>query len=88
MRYCMNCGAPAQDMAHYSGFRQHEFGKGRGVKCDDYFSAPQCRSCHISGPFAEGYIPAGFEGESRDVRRLVKSEEQLAQILRWHKLNQ
>ena len=83
---CMNCGRSMETviLAHYSGFRQHSFGKGRGRKGDDYYAACQCMECHTSGPFAEGYVVPGFEDASRDVRRIAKSEEQLYQILRWH----
>lgn len=82
---CMNCGKPSPDvvLAHYSGLRQHMFGKGRGIKGDDEFAAPQCGYCHATGPFSEGYIPPGFEHADRETRRVVASEEQLCQILLW-----
>jgi len=81
---CTNCGSThGVVLAHYSGLRQHLFGKSRGIKGDDEYAAPQCSACHDNGPFTEGYMPPGFEHESRDVRRIAKSEEQLVQILMW-----
>ena len=82
---CANCGRQDETvvLAHYSGLRQHLFGKGQGIKGDDKYAAPQCGQCHLDGPFAEGYVPPGFEHESRDIRRIAKSEEQLVQILMW-----
>lgn len=84
---CMNCGRLTDTviLAHYSGLRQHSFGKGRGIKGDDYMAAGQCLECHSNGPFSEGYVVPGFEDKPRDVRRVAKSEEQLYQILQWHR---
>lgn len=86
---CMKCGVTDESvvLAHYSGHRQHEYGKGRSLKGDDRYAVPLCAECHENSPFAEGYIPPGFEHESRDVRRLVVSEEQLHLILKWRDRN-
>ena len=45
---CTNCGAEDDTviLAHYSGFRQHQFGKGRGIKADDNLVAALCMHCH------------------------------------------
>ncbi len=32
---------------HYTGLRQHSYGKGRGLKPDDIATADLCRTCHI-----------------------------------------
>ncbi len=82
----MNCGAINKTvvLAHYSGFRQHAFGKGRGCKGDDGAAAPQCGVCHDNGPFAEGHVVPGFADQSLAIRKAVKSEEQLYQIVMWH----
>lgn len=83
---CMNCHRVFETvvLAHYSGQRQHAFGKGRGIKGNDKAAAPQCMECHATGPFAEGYIAPGFEDAPREVRKMAKSEEQLYQIVMWH----
>lgn len=31
---------------HYSGMRQHTYGKGRGIKCHDLAAADLCIECH------------------------------------------
>lgn len=45
---CMCCGAQSQTVvgAHYTGLRQHDFGKGRGIKCSDSYCAFLCIDCH------------------------------------------
>lgn len=45
---CIFCGSRDGTVvsAHYTGLRQHMFGKGRGIKCDDIFVADLCRKCH------------------------------------------
>lgn len=82
---CMMCGFQSETvvLAHYSGIRQHMFGKGRGIKGDDNYGAPLCAPCHDNSPFAEGYIPPGFEHVDREIRRMIVSEEQLVLILQW-----
>jgi hypothetical protein len=81
---CMNCGSTDESvvLAHYSGLRQHTYGKGRGIKGSDWLAAPQCMRCHSDGPFAEGWLPLGLSGVEAKVD---KSEQQLHQIAMWHK---
>ncbi len=44
---CVRCGSyEGVCSAHYTGFRQHLYGKGRGIKCSDLMSAYLCRKCH------------------------------------------
>jgi hypothetical protein len=44
---CVRCGSNGTTVtAHYTGLRQHQFGKGFGVKCDDVASAWLCHECH------------------------------------------
>jgi len=44
---CVKCGSyEGVVAAHYTGFRQHAYGKGRGIKCSDLMSAYLCRGCH------------------------------------------
>jgi len=47
-RPCARCGRQDGTIVrcHYTGFRQHSFGKGRGIKADDHCSADLCKSCH------------------------------------------
>ena len=48
-RSCIRCGNQngTTVRAHYTGFRQHLFGKGISQKCDDHASADLCGECHI-----------------------------------------
>ncbi len=32
--------------AHYTGLRQHLYGKGRSIKCSDIATADLCHDCH------------------------------------------
>lgn len=45
---CVRCGAWSETVvaAHYTGYRQHTYGKGRGVKPSDVAVADLCRECH------------------------------------------
>ena len=46
----MNCDAQDGTIvrAHYSGIRQHQYGKGRGIKGHDLIAADLCYRCHQS----------------------------------------
>jgi len=54
---CISCGAPGAYSAHYNGPRQHDYGKGRGVKCNDLATAELCAIC--DSLFTEGGMPPG-----------------------------
>lgn len=45
---CVRCGVNDGTvvLAHYTGLRQHTYGKGRGTKGDDLVAAELCRDCH------------------------------------------
>lgn len=45
---CVACGADDGTvvLAHYTGIRQHSFGKGRSIKGSDIAAAPLCLKCH------------------------------------------
>jgi len=47
-RTCSYCEkqCPTVVRAHYTGLRQHAYGKGRGIKGSDLASADLCQSCH------------------------------------------
>ncbi len=44
---CIRCGSyQGVSSCHYAGFRQHAYGKGRGIKCSDLMTAYLCGDCH------------------------------------------
>ncbi len=44
---CVRCGNVGSTvLAHYSGLRQHSYGKGRGIKGSDLAAALLCGACH------------------------------------------
>lgn len=49
---CIQCGGPNAYSCHYNGPRQHDFGKGRGRKCNDLITAEFCYICDQA--FSEG----------------------------------
>lgn len=55
---------------HYSGLRQHAFGKGRGIKGHDLIAADLCQSCHKK---LDSYEVA--EGETKFQRQIDHSEQ-------------
>jgi len=44
-RTCINCGADDAYACHYNGPRQHQYGKGRGIKAHDMATAELCHTC-------------------------------------------
>ncbi len=46
---CVRCGADDGTIVgcHYTGLRQHIYGKGRGIKCHDLCVADLCSECHV-----------------------------------------
>jgi len=50
---CIRCGKDGETRAcHYNGQRQHQYGKGRGIKCSDLMTAEFCHTCDQE--FSEG----------------------------------
>jgi ribosome-binding protein aMBF1 (putative translation factor) len=47
---CVNCGVDDGTIVpcHYCGLRQHQLGKGTGLKCDHAATAEFCYKCHVS----------------------------------------
>lgn len=47
-QYCIRCYANDGTVVscHYSGLRQHDYGKGCGRKGNDLAAADLCRTCH------------------------------------------
>ena len=73
---CIRCGRIGETRAaHYSGFRQHMLGKGRGIKGNDRGTADFCHACDtVFSEASYGQWPGG----SKNVER---SEEFLFYIL-------
>lgn len=42
---CIRCDAEGAYSCHYNGPRQHDYGKGRGIKCHDLATAELCNRC-------------------------------------------
>lgn len=42
---CIKCGAPDAYSCHFNGAYQHQYGKGRGIKCHDLATAEFCHRC-------------------------------------------
>ncbi len=51
---CIRCGKGAGTVraCHYNGPRQHDYGKGRGIKAHDLMTAEFCDECDVV--FTEG----------------------------------
>lgn len=67
---CIRCGGSDAFSSHFNGTYQHQYGKGRGIKCHDMATAEFCYVCDQL--FSEG-TTAGFH--SKDDRD--------AQFLHW-----
>lgn len=64
---CIKCGSKERVVfAHYSGPRQHDYGKGRGVKGHDLIGADFCQGCHDYYDL-KGYL--------KDINKWEASEE-------------
>ena len=55
---CIDCGGPDAYACHYNGVRQHSYGKGRGIKCNDLMTADLCYECDQR--FTEGSTLKNF----------------------------
>lgn len=71
-RPCSYCGIQDGTIvrAHYTGFRQHQYGKGRSIKGHDLIAADLCQSCHA----AFDGMQMG-DGETRLERSIDQSEK-------------
>lgn len=62
---CVRCGANDGTvvLCHYTGLRQHQYGKGRGLKPDDHMAAELCVACHreMDTPQASKSVEASEE---------------------------
>lgn len=65
---CIRCGAPNAYACHFNGTYQHQYGKGRGIKCSDIATAEFCHSCdHV---FTEGSVIGFISQDDRDAQFL------------------
>ena len=66
---CIRCGSTGTTCGrHYNGMRQHQYGKGRGIKCHPLLVADLCSEC--DGDFQEGTVP-----KNDFLRRIEYSED-------------
>jgi len=67
---CIRCGKQDGTVCgrHYNGIRQHQYGKGRGIKCSPLVVADFCNEC--DGDFQEGSVC-----KSNPTARDIYSEE-------------
>lgn len=64
---CIRCGKEGETRAcHFNGFRQHSYGKGRGIKCNDMVTAEFCQGC--DDLFSEKNY-AAWTGGSKSIER-------------------
>ena len=66
---CIRCGSPDAYSCHFNGTYQHQYGKGRGIKCHDIATAEFCHHC--DSEFSEG------------VNKYQSKDERDAQFLHW-----
>ena len=66
-RSCVNCMSNDGTVvrAHYSGMRQHQYGKGRGIKGHDCIAADLCQRCHAK--FDSYQVATGETQLQRDI---------------------
>ena len=53
-KICIRCERIGAYSCHYNGPRQHDYGKGRGIKANDLMTAEFCMLC--DSDFSEGSI--------------------------------
>ena len=70
-KVCIKCGGHGAYSCHYSGPRQHDYGKGRGIKANDLMTAEFCMLC--DNEFSEG-------STGRWINKWERSEEFLHYI--------
>jgi len=68
-RSCVNCGCDDGTIvrAHYSGIRQHSYGKGTRIKGHDCIAADLCKKCHTK---FDGYTTGNGIDESEQFLHL------------------
>lgn len=61
---CIRCGSPDAYSAHFNGTYQHQYSKGRGIKCHDIATAEFCYVCDQL--FSEGTTSGFHNQDDRD----------------------
>ena len=63
-KVCIKCGRGNGEVCarHYNGQRQHQYGKGRGIKCHPLATAELCHNC--DSVFSEG-VKSGMSDDER-----------------------
>jgi hypothetical protein len=76
---CVHCGVRDGTVvaAHYTGYRGHEFGKGKGIKVSDLLVADLCTTCHSA---YDSHRISNLSGEY--IRKIDQSEQFLTDIAR------
>ena len=71
-RSCVCCGIEDGTIvrAHYSGMRQHQYGKGRSIKGADAAAADLCFKCHSK---FDAYEMG--KGDTKELRQIDQSEQ-------------
>lgn len=65
---CIKCNAPGAYACHFNGTYQHQYGKGRSVKCSDIATAEFCHRCDQQ--FSEGTTEGFTSQDDRDAQFL------------------
>lgn len=65
---CIRCGRPDAYACHFNGTYQHQYGKGRGIKCSDIATAEFCHRCDLD--FSEGSTQGFQSQDDRDAQFL------------------
>lgn len=71
---CIRCGNVNDfGISHYNGYLSYQFGKGRGIKCNDLMSADFCFNCDLR------YSEANYDKWQRGSKSVDRSEK----FLKW-----
>lgn len=73
-RQCANCDSlDGVVRAHYTGMRQHQYGKGKGIKGHDCIAADLCEVCH---PLFDQMKNETFTGsDTATLKKIDRSEQ-------------
>lgn len=76
---CVRCGVNDGTICscHYTGFRQHELGKGYGMKCNDLATAFLCHKCHteMDQPKERKSVEASEDFLFCVIKTIIRKEE-------------
>lgn len=71
---CVNCGTRDGTVvaAHLTGYRAHQYGKGRGIKPHDICTADLCMKCHAA---FDKYKASEFDASNPDESFMAKIDQ-------------